>query len=90
MGERVEDRIRARAQEIWEKEGRPSGKAVEHWRQASEELKREAIDPQTHPSSGAPGNSTSLQSGGTMLSADIDPRSASRESAGEIGRGGSR
>lgn len=30
--------IRARAHEIWEKEGRPTGHAEEHWRQAEAEL----------------------------------------------------
>ncbi|WMT92785.1 DUF2934 domain-containing protein (plasmid) [Pelagibacterium sp. H642] len=84
MGERLEDRIRARAQEIWEEEGRPSGKAEEHWRRASEELKEDAIDPRTHPSSGEPGTS-SLESGGTTLSADLEPRSASRGSVAQTG-----
>ena len=37
----LEDRIRARAQELWEQEGRPDGKAEEHWRQASQEVREE-------------------------------------------------
>jgi Protein of unknown function (DUF2934) len=48
-----EHRIQERAYEIWEKAGRPEGKAVEHWLRAEaeiaaeergleEELKREA------------------------------------------------
>ena len=33
-----EDLIRQRAYEIWEQSGRPDDKAVEHWRQAEEEI----------------------------------------------------
>jgi hypothetical protein len=32
------DRIRQRAQEIWEQEGRPEGRAEEHWARAEREL----------------------------------------------------
>lgn len=31
-------RIRARAHEIWEKEGRPDGEEKRHWEQASREI----------------------------------------------------
>lgn len=30
--------VRARAYEIWEREGRPEGRHAEHWRQAEQEL----------------------------------------------------
>jgi hypothetical protein len=33
-----EHRIRERAYEIWDKAGRPEGKAEEHWRQAEAEI----------------------------------------------------
>ncbi len=33
-----EERIRARAHQIWEEEGRPEGRHHEHWRQACEEI----------------------------------------------------
>ena len=36
-----EQRIRARAHAIWEREGRPEGRENEHWRLASEEIERE-------------------------------------------------
>jgi len=32
--------IAARAQELWEAEGRPEGKAEDHWHQAESELRR--------------------------------------------------
>lgn len=33
-----EDRIRERAYQIWETEGRPSGRAEDHWRAATGEI----------------------------------------------------
>lgn len=33
-----EQRVRERAYEIWERAGRPEGKAVEHWQQAEAEI----------------------------------------------------
>ncbi|MBL3685257.1 DUF2934 domain-containing protein (plasmid) [Sinorhizobium meliloti] len=36
-----EDRIRARAYEIWEREGRPDGGHERHWHQAQKELEEE-------------------------------------------------
>ncbi|WP_085026280.1 DUF2934 domain-containing protein [Ensifer aridi] len=36
-----EDRIRARAYEIWEREGRPDGGHERHWHQAKKELEDE-------------------------------------------------
>ena len=33
-----EERIRRRAYEIWEREGRPEGRASEHWYEAAREL----------------------------------------------------
>jgi hypothetical protein len=36
-----ERRIRERAYEIWEREGRPVGRAEEHWRQAATEIAAE-------------------------------------------------
>lgn len=32
------ERIRARAHEIWEAEGRPEGRELEHWNQAEQEM----------------------------------------------------
>ncbi len=41
MDPAVEERIRARAYEIWEEEGRPAGRDVEHWIRAVLELARD-------------------------------------------------
>ncbi|MGH7750676.1 MAG: DUF2934 domain-containing protein, partial [Candidatus Dormibacteria bacterium] len=37
----IEERIRARAYQIWEEEGRPAGRDVEHWIRAVLELARD-------------------------------------------------
>ena len=37
----LEETIRSRAYEIWEEEGRPSGRDVEHWIRAVLELARD-------------------------------------------------
>jgi DUF2934 family protein len=41
MDEEREARIRQRAHEIWEREGRPEGAQEEHWRRACEEIDAE-------------------------------------------------
>lgn len=38
MTDTVEDRIRERAHHIWEREGRPDGRAADHWALAREEI----------------------------------------------------
>ena len=37
-----EERIRRRAHELWEREGRPDGREAEHWDVAERELERDA------------------------------------------------
>jgi hypothetical protein len=41
MDPAIEERIRARAYQIWEEEGRPGGRDVEHWIRAVLELARD-------------------------------------------------
>lgn len=38
MVEELEDRIRRRAYQIWEREGRPEGREADHWALAREEI----------------------------------------------------
>jgi hypothetical protein len=38
--ETEDQEVKARAYEIWEREGRPEGRHDEHWRQAQQELAR--------------------------------------------------
>ena len=56
-----EDRIRRRAQAIWEREGRPEGREQEHWAQARREIEAEegaspprAAKPDDSPTPAAP------------------------------------
>lgn len=42
VGINLEARIRERAYEIWEREGRPHGKHLEHWRRAKQEVEAQA------------------------------------------------
>jgi hypothetical protein len=42
MGEGEDERVRRRAYDIWEREGRPHGREEEHWRLAREEVARES------------------------------------------------
>jgi hypothetical protein len=45
MSQHLEEKIRARAYEIWEKEGRPEGREREHWETAARELGAETEMP---------------------------------------------
>ena len=57
-----EQKIRERAYQIWEQEGRPNGLAQEHWERASREIgAEEGSDPN---SSGDPAPPTGIQSTG--------------------------
>ena len=38
MDQDIENRIRERAYEIWEEEGRPEGREAQHWQQAAGEI----------------------------------------------------
>lgn len=42
-----EDDVRVRAYSLWEKDGKPEGQHLEHWRRAAEEIGEEA--PPTAP-----------------------------------------
>jgi len=44
MSEQQEDRIRERAYQIWEEEGRPEGDQEKHWRRAEAEFQNDMSD----------------------------------------------
>lgn len=58
-----EDRVRRRAHEIWEREGRPEGRQEEHWQRAMEEISAETGDaaPGGTAGSDAPGPDAGLR-----------------------------
>ncbi|MBV8568725.1 MAG: DUF2934 domain-containing protein [Methylobacteriaceae bacterium] len=77
----IEDRIRARAHQIWEEEGRPEGRDREHWERAEREVRTGIGDP-TPPAEPAQeqrdfGDSAGYGSGGSTLDrhdvGDVEP-----------------
>jgi Protein of unknown function (DUF2934) len=74
----IEDRIRRRAHEIWEREGRPEGRREEHWAQARREIEAEGgsqpepAAPDASPTDTAPGIA------GTGFGQAAAPRSGSK------------
>ncbi|RWC55127.1 DUF2934 domain-containing protein [Mesorhizobium sp.] len=44
-----EERIKRRAYEIWEREGRPTGREQEHWDQAVQEIEAEGSEAERGP-----------------------------------------
>jgi hypothetical protein len=88
MSER-DQRIRQRAYEIWEEEGRPDGQHGEHWDRAAREIdQREAVaggkaqTGHSGPAATGGGLSTGLQPGG------MSPGGGPGAGAGSIGTGG--
>ncbi len=66
-----EERIRRRAQEIWEREGRPEGCHEEHWARARREVEAEegglprgAAGSDASPTDTAPGSAGADRAGG--------------------------
>jgi hypothetical protein len=45
------EEISQRARQIWEREGRPEGRDMEHWLQAEAELRQESVPQQNGPRS---------------------------------------
>ena len=56
-----EERIRRRAHEIWEREGRPEGRHEEHWARARREVEAEEGG---SPTDTAPGSAGADRAGG--------------------------
>lgn len=79
-----EERIRSRAYEIWEREGRPEGRHREHWQQAASEVEAEEGQGAGGEATSAPpsGVSSGLQPSGTS------PGGGPGASQGSIGTGG--
>lgn len=80
-----EERIRARAYEIWQREGCPEGCEDEHWRQAEAEVDAEDSEVSSGelaPPAGSSGVASGLQPSGTV------PGGAPGATHGSIGTGG--
>jgi hypothetical protein len=74
-----EERVRRRAHQIWEEEGRPEGKHAEHWQKAVLDDERRDQDPDQmggrvrHPVAAVSGGGT----GGEAAKEDDSPRGTS-------------
>lgn len=83
-----EERIRARAYEIWEREGRQEGSHEAHWQQAERELQEDSGEGQQEddsaatPTAGASGLASGLQPSGSA------PSAGPGAGAGSVGTGG--
>ncbi|HEX2256662.1 MAG TPA: DUF2934 domain-containing protein [Afifellaceae bacterium] len=78
-----DERIKQRAYEIWESEGRPEGRHLDHWRRAASEIDNAGQGAGAAPSAQPPsGISSSLQPSGTA------PGGGPGASQGSVGTGG--
>lgn len=69
----LEERIRRRAYEIWERNGRPEGREADHWKLASEEIAIEDNQKQTllpNPSGGGDDTATRTEPVEPLLSVE--------------------
>jgi len=73
-----QDLIRARAHQIWEREGRPEGRHIEHWEMASAEIAAEA-KPEKKPASLAKARASKAAKKAEPITAA--PRKRSRKTA---------
>ena len=81
------ERIRRRAYELWERDGR-SGDAEEHWFRAEQELKRETTEEATRRES-SPGRSPEAQKFADQVEVATKSRNArSRQTGKQTGRAG--
>ena len=91
MSNEKDQRIRIRAHELWEREGRPDGKEQDHWLEASRQIEAEVSGAAKGKKSAASdrgpaqprgGVSSGLQPGG------VTPGGGPGASQGSIGTGG--
>jgi hypothetical protein len=80
-----EDRVRARAHALWEREGCPEGGAERHWAQAEEELRAEAPIVEA---AGTAGDATSTAGTETWSEAPAEAAAAAKRarSRGKAGK----
>lgn len=76
MDQHIERRIRERAYEIWEAEGRPHGREAQHWQQAASEM---ADTQRESHETGKPARKTTTQKASRTKSAE--GKTASKKSA---------
>jgi hypothetical protein len=80
MASSREEEIRQRAHAIWEREGRPDGKEMDHWTRAERELTGE-IPGGTQTQLDAPMNTGARQAAGPAVRKAVGARPAARRPA---------
>lgn len=83
MDQDHQERIRQRAHEIWESEGRPEGRDANHWAQAEQELRDQSGGEQSDEGLQAGDNSQTRSQGQQDAAQAVAPKPArkSRKSA---------
>ena len=69
--DRLEEQIRREAYLLWQKEGRPPGRELEHWEAARELVRHRA--PETAAAGGRPGDEPVLQETGAVEPGAAEP-----------------
>jgi hypothetical protein len=77
-----EDRVRARAHELWEQAGRPEGVEAEHWRLAEAEIDAAEGSGAAPAPSGAAGSTGGAATGASGLSSGLQPSGLATSGAG--------
>ena len=85
MDQDHQERIRQRAHEIWESEGRPQGRDADHWSRAEQELKNEMGNEQpaqdAEPELAQTAKPTRARASRTTKAAKADKSSSTNEPA---------
>ncbi|MBS9720647.1 DUF2934 domain-containing protein [Tianweitania sp. BSSL-BM11] len=84
-----EDKIKARAQAIWEQEGRPEGRSADHWERAEREIDSQAAEQGGNEETGAALASTAAQSDAVASHAQHNASSAQDDARLQEGEEGS-
>jgi len=83
-----EERVRSKAYEIWESEGRPDGRALDHWLQAETEVQsdRSSGPAQGKPAQGVDAGSANEGEGSRTAAADYNRRTRKFTESGQTER----
>ncbi|HEX2726258.1 MAG TPA: DUF2934 domain-containing protein [Beijerinckiaceae bacterium] len=89
MDHEEHDRVRRRAYELWEEEGR-SGDPHDHWRRAEQEMRGSSAAPADTAQDSAPGRSAEAQKFADQVEVATKSRNARSKQTGRAGRTGTK
>lgn len=90
MFSEIEGRVRKRAYEIWEAEGRPSGRDEEHWLRAVHEIEAERSEankeekPRSTKAATRKSNASAKAAGSTTKEKSVSPRATPKKGTAKI------